>query len=234
MKSLIVTAGTGQTYEDEAKRLTGHINRISAGVAGAVPALDLSDQVPWGKIGHPYMVHVWLWKILPKDIDRLVWLDTDTYVTRPILSEELPTAPFSAVRDGYTNAHNSKSFMRDRKVLRGIPSYFNAGVFYATRESIPAFELFAEMEPVMFRETSRPLREQDLLNWTMWKHFANCSPRDCGWNRIGGQWNANPTRQMCNDEDVVVVHPYSLTKKRKKEVLDKLFAGKSLECALLL
>ena len=232
MKSLIVTAGTGQTYEEAAKRLVGHINRISDGVAGAVPALDLSEQVEWDRIGHPYMVHVWLWKILPKDIDRLVWLDTDTYVTRPILDSELPAVPFSAVRDGYTNSTNPKSFMRDRKVLRGIPSYFNAGVFCATREAIPAFELFAEMEPVMFRETFRPLREQDLFNWVIWKHYTNCSPKHCGWNRMASPWNSNPARQMCNDEDVVVVHPYSWSKQRKKAVLDNLFAGKSIECAL--
>jgi len=89
----------------------------------------------FGLMKRKYWIKCFLWKMVGKDVERVVWLDCDIDPVAPIkhLSEE----PFAAVLDiEQTAAKNRANHSRYGE----IRNYFNVGYFSATRSSIGLFE----------------------------------------------------------------------------------------------
>jgi hypothetical protein len=236
MRTVIVTAGTGPEHEANAKRLVNHINKISKDVDGSVPAMDLSDQIPWRQCSYPPLCKLFVWQLLNHKFDRIVWIDTDCYVSRPILHDELWTDPFTAVRDpwicGGQLAREKKALTGERAIFHHIPSYFNSGFYCATRESIPVFDLAIEQEPRKFRKRANWVREQDLFNWAVWSVLGGMSPDNAGWNDAGEKWNCIASKRIDTSISPVVVHLAGWSATNKGRILKGLFSGKDLECVL--
>ena len=226
--TVLVTAGIKREHEAWARRLVNHVNALASNAAGSVRAVDLSTKIPWGSLSYSPLAKLHVWRCLPDTVDRVVWVDTDTYVCRAILENELPRGAFCAVRDpwiqGGAKAATNKVFTGERLVFLKSPAYFNSGFFCATRESIPAFELAIAEEPHKFRRRPLWTREQDLFNWAVWKTFSDCSPNDAGWVEASERWNVVPSKLADKSIEPIVIH--AVGSRNKAVTLNALFAGK--------
>lgn len=219
-KTLIITAAKGVRHERWAAQLVRHLNWLH----GDIPAIDLSRRVDWDAMSCPLMVKAHVWRLVPEQVERIVWIDVDTYVTRPIYGNELPTYPFSAVPDPWvatTVADNKDT--GEFALYRYLPGYFNSGVFVATRDSIPAFEWAIEQELNLQREDVDWFREQDLLNYAVWTMLGGQRHDDPGWHVMDEAWNYMHSNRLGSMSDAVVIHLAGTKGEEKQRELARLY-----------
>lgn len=86
-----------------------------------------------------------LWDVVPKDVERIIWFDCDMVAVAPV-HDLLPPedTPFAAVEDYEGSV---KVATHDCPIVQNLDRYFNAGFFVMNRECIPVFEKFKEHMP---------------------------------------------------------------------------------------
>lgn len=137
-ETVAVTFGKGR-FRGVAAALTSRWNRLNA-----YPCIDLTDRIPWDDVGPVFSYgKMYAWEVLPPQIERIIWVDSDTFVCRDIPLEKLPDVPLAAVRNGSWQMQEfRKNAPKGTPLIRRL---FNAGVFVARRR---------ETEPV-FREVRK-------------------------------------------------------------------------------
>ena len=222
MNTLIVAAANGFVQRPWAKRVVDKINSL----CGDVPAIDISDIIPWRSLTYPPMAKLHIWRIVPKSIERLIWIDSDTYVNRPIFYDDLPTEPFSAVVDPWIATSIVDNKAVGKYALHGqLPLYFNSGFFVARREAIPVFDYAIELEGQRPKDDVDFFREQDSFNWAAWTVLGKQQPGNPGWNRLDEDWNFMYKNRISSTPKPIVVHLAGTDELEKRSILSSLYAG---------
>lgn len=224
-KTLIVTAGHGEPFRFWASRLVNHINTMADKTPGAVRAYDMSDDIKWEDIKYVMMCKLYAWRLVPADVERIMWIDTDCYTTRAIMDAELPWEPFSAVVDPWALklAADNIPMPGKRKTLMQLPGYFNAGVYIATRQAIPVYEAALAAGPCMFTKRPSPACEQDLTNYMVWQALGHGT--EAGWNALGEEWNTMWDFPVNPKTVPIVMHLAGMDTSRRSQILDEFFSG---------
>jgi lipopolysaccharide biosynthesis glycosyltransferase len=192
--------------------VVGHVNRISADVAGAIPAVDLSMNMPWDEMRVPYHCKFYVWRYVSKEYDRLIWVDTDLSIIRPIMEDELPDVPFAAVEDHWQvtgpEGHKRKLLTKDRNVFRTYQQYFNAGVMICRRDAAKVFDEAFKIRNDMFRSKRHNRREhefmdQDHFNYAVWTTLGD-GERNTGWYALDRKYNEQTPENAV--DDAIVLH----------------------------
>lgn len=169
MKTVAVTFGTGKCRK-LAELVTARWNQIND-----CPCINLTDVIPWDQC--PKRVgfgKAYIWDCVRPDVERIIWLDADTYPVIRAPLEELPDVPFAAVRDF---PGTLKNIQRKCPEMRSLSISFNSGVFVCRRDTIPVFdELKKTRDPHGMRF------EQGALNLLVMEILG-------GWARLPIEWN---------------------------------------------
>lgn len=157
MNTLGVTYGDGSfqpVAESFAKRFA-ELNGIDAIAINPLDAPALED---------PTWVKAFLWDLVPKDVDRIIWFDVDCVPIAPIM-DLLPRSdyPFGAVPD---IPESTTEAMRHYPDAKSCEYYFNAGFFFARRVTQPIFE-----EWKGYIEKKAGFRDQTSLNVLLNKYY---------------------------------------------------------------
>jgi len=186
MKTVAVTAGMGRWFPEFAKKLADRVNHLASYVDDGIECIDASSKLPWQDIRNHRMAGGWVWDAVPDDVERVVWIDCDAIPIRPLRLSELPEGRFCAVSDVGLSVEIAKE---QWPPLRPVTSYFNSGVYFATRETQPIFEQYKcmgmESDP-----QERRFPDQDLLNYLIWKNRSESTDDPAGWVSIPYEWNA--------------------------------------------
>lgn len=177
MKSLIVTAGHGKRYARIAALSAEWVNRI-AGPRGAIPAMDLSPHIDWRSLPRPHYAKAFIWDHVPAAVDRVIWVDADAVVLRPIQEHQLPNCAFAATPDVGTDV---PKLLAESPQLAGIDrfEFFNSGVMAMTRATMPVFEGLKER----IGQKTGHYHDQGWLNLLVKQHLG-------GWTRLDDRFNA--------------------------------------------
>jgi len=85
----------------------------------------------WPRVHEPMYGKLWLWELVPKGVDYLIWFDSDVLPVRPF--GDLPSAPMGMVCD------NKDWVKRDLwtscPTICGCWPYFNTGVILMRRDA---------------------------------------------------------------------------------------------------
>lgn len=175
MKTMAVSFGDGK-YSEFAKAAVKRFQRLNdtegmvLDIMKLPPALPYS---PWAK--------AWIWDLVPKDVERVVWLDADVVPIKSIM-DLLPDfeVPFCAVLDSVKGGRQVAEWY-DESVVE-LPHYFNSGVFVAHRQTEA---MFKEWQEAAFVVPQPPHWDQTPLNKLLAKHFSANSiyslPPICNW-----------------------------------------------------
>lgn len=131
MKTVAFTAETNDGYRflgSEVCRRFQELNDIECRMLTA-------DNFNFSKLRSPHWVKLFLWNEADPDVERIIWLDVDVVLLRPIGA--LPDAPFAAVHDEYSSFRHCKSMSEK---VQALSKFFNTGFFVATRATEPVFE----------------------------------------------------------------------------------------------
>jgi len=128
MNMVGVTIGVGREYQALAREAVASFRRHTG-----LDAITITGTPP-GRRPHAYKL--WLWDVLPPNVDAFVWIDADTFTVRDWSpAEELAEYDFAAVFD-----LPSPAIRRDSRRYRiEAARYFNSGLFLARRSTTPAF-----------------------------------------------------------------------------------------------
>ena len=163
------------------------------------------------------MAKLHIWEYVSQDVERVMWIDADCFVTRGIYEGELPEFPVSAV-----------SIIKGRRVLRRkdgpvfcrLPNFFNGGVLVCTRKGKIAWDE-ANAVPPHERDMIHRCRDEVLLNWRAYENFRHLN--GVGWHDMGTDWN-NQSCHSSPTENTVIVHLDG--KRRREKILKDLYSGK--------
>ena len=142
MKTYLVMADSRPEVQDIIRRSSERFRRLNP-IDGFVQPLVMLFSSAWNDLHSPHWVKARVWTFVPSHVDRVVWLDSDCVPITPM--DPWPDCPFAAVEDQWIG------WWRDAaadKRLAMLDRYFNAGVWIATRETIPMFHALQKMEPV--------------------------------------------------------------------------------------
>jgi len=204
MNTVIATAGCGD-FRHWAAKLIARCRKIQD-----VPCLDLSDTADWSGLPHPAWIKARLWDMVPRDVDRIAWLDADVYPLRPMSLEDV-SAPFSAMPEpgGLPGCEKLK--------MPQLPkTYFNAGVFVATRN---VRHIFEKMKRKMHDPVQGCFYDQTWFNMLL---RGNANPLPTTWN-----WMIDSDEPP---ECVVNVHAAGLGGASRWKVLRALYATGGVGC----
>ena len=223
MRSLIVTAGHGDRHENLARLMEGHINQMNEGVEGAIPCADLSSLMPWNEMRIPHHCKFYVWRFVGAAIDRVIWIDTDTYMKRPITEDELPDIAFSAVEDIWQKVgmegHKRKLLEHDRGLFKTYEKYFNSGFMVCRRDAAPVFDKAFEIRNTMFKRSK--FFDQDHFNYAVWQTIGD-GMGDPGWWPLGREYNVQEPYKPC--PGAIVLHLLGPDRNHKK--LEEYYEGK--------
>ena len=76
-----------------------------------------------------------IWDVVPPSVDRIVYLDLDTFLFRPF--DEFPDVPFAAVHDIMNTFMSEKACVG---ALGELTAYFNSGVMIVRRDAKKVFD----------------------------------------------------------------------------------------------
>lgn len=185
MKTMAFTAGTRWWYPNASRRFAARWNRMSAYIDDGFKCVDLSERIDWKALKHPMFCKGFLWDYAPPDVERIVWFDSDTFACRPVGTGELPTEPFSAVRekDAVTEQVRESKWPGHREIIE----FFNAGVFVATRAAMPVFDDL-KAHSNKGGEVAQHI-DQEWMNLFVARHMADFQSNPTGWNELPGRWN---------------------------------------------
>jgi hypothetical protein len=112
---------------------------------------------------YPSYMKAWLWDVVPKTVERILFIDWDVIPLRSM--PMLPDVPFAAAPDDQMFIDRR---VGDYPILTATNCYFNAGFFIARRDTLPIFEqvkLFAFNK--INEDQTRGDFEQTVLNLLM-------------------------------------------------------------------
>lgn len=224
MRTLAVTAGTPGRHAEYARLVADRINMYARRERGALSCIDLSDAVRWEGLAKPGRCKFTLWDLVDRSIDRIMWVDADIYVARPILERELPDHPFSAVEEWRTNRRGlSQAY---QAVFGGYPRAFNSGVFAATREAIAAFDLAREVADTIFVGKHWKSMDQDALNYGVWKTLGDTTEDGAGWCRLDPKFNVmyQQSEDFCGERKEGVLYHFWGIRKSVYPTLEDVYA----------
>jgi len=141
MKTYLVMADDRPEVQDIIRRSSERFRRLNK-VEGFIQPWHISPPT-WNDLHSPHWVKARVWSFIPSHVDRIVWLDSDCVPVAPM--DPWPDSPFAAVEDQAIGRWQDA--MTDKR-LAMLDRYFNAGVWIATRETIPMFHALQKMEPV--------------------------------------------------------------------------------------
>jgi lipopolysaccharide biosynthesis glycosyltransferase len=223
MRSLIVTAGTGDRHRDLARLMEAHVNEMARQVEGGIPCSDLSDLMPWDEMRIPHHCKFYIWRLVGDGIDRLIWIDTDTFMKRAITEDELPDVPFAAVEDIWQKVgmegHKRKLLEHDRCIFKTYQQYFNAGVMVCRRDAIPVFDLAREIANTKFKRSK--FYDQDHFNYAVWVTLGD-GEKSTGWHALDRIYNVQEPYKPC--PGAVVLHLLGPDRNHKR--LEEYYEGK--------
>ncbi len=157
MSTLAVTYGDGsfQPIAESFARRFAEINGVES------LAIDPLDAPP---LDDPSWIKAFLWDLVPKSVDRIIWFDCDCIPIAPIM-DLLPRSdyPFGAVLD---IPESTTEALRHYPEAKKCKYYFNAGFFFARRVTQPLFE-----EWKGFIEKNAGFRDQTSLNVLLNKYY---------------------------------------------------------------
>lgn len=176
MKTLIVTAGRRWEFPVIAARSARWCNSLLETAGSGIRAVDLSPIIPWKKIRYSYFSKAYAWDVVPRDVDRIIWMDCDCILLRPIMDGDIPDCDFGAVPDEGADVTNYRLTV---DALKDLPNFFNTGVVIAKRSTIPVFE---EVK-THHKEMTGQWHDQGWFNLAVERHLG------C-WTRLDEEWNA--------------------------------------------
>ena len=92
MKTLAVTAGLGP-FAGFARRLASRFERLNGIHLRVIGPRDVRRF--GARLASPMLVKLLAWEVVPRDVERIVWVDADCVPIEPL--GEIPRAPFAAV-----------------------------------------------------------------------------------------------------------------------------------------
>jgi lipopolysaccharide biosynthesis glycosyltransferase len=142
----------------------------------AVVGLDLPREIP-----RPMYFRLVICELLPRELDRVIYLDADVIVRRTLRElwrANLGAAPIGAVRDAYLPwmVRNSRFHWRDVDVAPDAP-FFNSGMLVVDLERWRAREVGARALALLSGESS--MFDQCALNIVLEHNWAALAPE---WN----------------------------------------------------
>ena len=174
MKTVAVAFGDGRfkEYATAAVKRFEKLNDVEGWF------LDI-ESLPRG-LKHPSWAKAWIWNAVPHDVERVIWIDADVVPVRPIMDVVPDFAiPFCGVRDIDISRQEAEW---DQDEVRGLRTYFNAGVFVVHRSTE---RMFREWQKEAMIGSATQFIDQTPLNLLLAKHFKESEihelPRDCNW-----------------------------------------------------
>jgi len=159
MSTLAVTFGDGllQPIAEGSARRFAELNGIEALAIDPLDAPPLED---------PTWVKAFLWDLVPKSVDRIIWFDCDCIPIAPVM-DLFPRSdyPFGAVPD---IPESTAEAMRHYPEAKKCKYYFNAGFFFARRVTQPLFEDWKGMI-----DENAGFRDQTSLNILLNKYYGS-------------------------------------------------------------
>ena len=132
MNTAFVTFGSGK-FAPFASALARRLEALNGAPCVLLPvAPDGSDFLH---------VKARMWDYVPADVDRIVYVDADTYPHKPLGT--LPDADFAAVPDAIETQRAAPRWYPPLACLAS--PYFNAGFFVCTRATAPRFQILAAL-----------------------------------------------------------------------------------------
>lgn len=157
MSTLAVTFGNGsfQPLAETFARRFSALNGIDA------MAIDPMDAPP---LEDPSWIKAWLWDLVPKSVDRVVWFDADCVPVAPVM-DLFPSHdyPFGAVSDMDSSITEALRHCADAKSCQ---YYLNAGLFFARRVTRP---LFDEWKSFLGKDAG--FRDQTAMNIVLNRYY---------------------------------------------------------------
>ena len=190
MNTWAVVVGVGESvWSSAAHRIAARITRLNPEVQAR--AITTRDELPNVQFRHISWSRLWIWDMVPRNCERVIWIDADCVPLRAF--PMIPVAPFAAV----TQDARGHANIFDFPILAVWKKRFNAGVFVATRASMPAFELAQQM---MRYVRTVSCWEQYWLNLAVWSTLP-----DKSFEELPSTWNWKP-RDGSIPADVLIVH----------------------------
>jgi len=124
-----VTIAIGDTFRELVQITGDEFERLN----GIRPQVITDEDVKGIDYGVPHFIKAWLWDLVPKNVDRVLFLDADVLPVKPI--DSIMDVPFAAVMD-----IGKKWRMHGIRILVRSDIYVNTGVFIATRETQEVFD----------------------------------------------------------------------------------------------
>jgi len=146
---------------------------------------SVMERAPYNKrLGNIVYARLLFTELLPKDVHRLVYLDCDMLVRRPIeqLAEiDLRGHPLAAASDYWASSHMTQRDMIDQRKLFDIANgYFNAGLLVIDLDSWRRLDVLGHFEAMIDDGTlAKIYYDQDFLNLMF---VANWLELDQRWN----------------------------------------------------
>lgn len=121
-------------------------------------------------------------RILPSDVERVIYLDSDTLVLRPIerlYEQDMKGNPIAAVADPFAMHHMMGRDMRNGKGdFDPSDAYFNSGVLLIDMKGYIATDIPARLEEFLRNGLRDDIYfDQDLLNLIFLRHWTELSWR---------------------------------------------------------
>ncbi len=159
MSTLAVTYGDG-SFQPIAESFAHRFAEINGVEAIAIDPLDAPA------LDDPSWVKAFLWDLVPKSVDRIIWFDCDCIPIAPVM-DLFPNSdyPFGAVGDIPESITEAMRHYPDAKKCK---YYFNAGFFFARRVTQPLFE-----EWKGYIEEGAGFRDQTSLNILLNRYYDN-------------------------------------------------------------
>ncbi|MDR1195395.1 MAG: glycosyltransferase family 8 protein, partial [Endomicrobium sp.] len=134
-------------------------------------------------------------KLLPENIDKIIYLDCDVIVRGDI--KELYDIDIENYYAAVTEAYNAKNYISKLPMQQGA-KYFNAGIILFNLKALRKFDFFVECMK-QYENIKNVIRflDQDILNMVFYSHVLYIPPR---WNFVSGYMrNENPNSSLSKE-----------------------------------
>ena len=139
-----------------------------------IPATVVTPQrFDFSVLKYPNYAKAWIWDLAKPNTDKILYLDSDVAMIKPFSNLEKMDGAFYACDDviNYLNADLG---------LPKVPNYFNAGIFFCSRESKPVFK---KLQEILKDETwDDHMYEQHWMNILVHQILGGYSKLDLNYN----------------------------------------------------